>query len=45
MRVFVPLSDFIWNSELGMVDFRDEKMRAFEKEERSKVQGDASIMF
>lgn len=45
MKVVVPLADFVWNSEQGMVDFRDEKMRTFEKQERAKVQGDASIMF
>lgn len=45
MKIMVPLADFTWNSEAGTVDFRDEKMRLFEKQERAKVQGDASIMF
>ncbi|KKQ52547.1 MAG: Foldase protein PrsA [Parcubacteria group bacterium GW2011_GWD2_38_11] len=45
MKVVVPLADFIWDAQLGSVDFRDEKMRVFEKQERAKVQGDASIMF
>lgn len=45
MRVFVPLSGFTWNSSTGSVDFRSEQMRTFEKDERSKAQGDASIMF
>ena len=45
MRVFVPLADFTWNMEKGMVDFRDMAMREFEKQERSKMQGDGSITF
>jgi parvulin-like peptidyl-prolyl isomerase len=45
MSVSVPLADFKWNSQSGAVDFRDEEMRLFEKNERAKVQGDASIMF
>jgi parvulin-like peptidyl-prolyl isomerase len=44
-KVYLPLADFTWNAKDGMVDFRDQKMRIFEKEERAKVQGDASIMF
>lgn len=45
MRIFIPLSGFVWDSNAGMVDFRDEEMRTFEKDQRSKAQGDASIMF
>lgn len=45
VRVSVPLSDFIWDAKTGVIDFKDENMRNFEKEERSKAQGDASIMF
>ncbi len=45
MRVLVPLADFTWNAEKGMVDFRDNAMREFEKQERLKVQGDGSITF
>jgi parvulin-like peptidyl-prolyl isomerase len=45
MSVLVPLSEFTWNNSTGSVDFRNEEMRSFEKEERAKVQGDASIMF
>ena len=45
MRIFVPLSGFTWNSSTGSVDFRSEQMQTFEKEERSKATGDASIMF
>lgn len=45
MRVMIPLADFIWDSNKGMVDFRDPAMRTFETNERAKVQGDASITF
>lgn len=45
MKVIVPMADFTWNSQGGSVDFRDIKMREFEKTERAKVQGDASITF
>ncbi|KKP96190.1 MAG: PPIC-type PPIASE domain protein [Candidatus Moranbacteria bacterium GW2011_GWE1_36_7] len=45
MKVIVPLKDFVWNKDSGSIDFRDEEMRVFEKEQRSKLQGDASIMF
>ncbi|NTW27432.1 MAG: hypothetical protein HGA36_03840 [Candidatus Moranbacteria bacterium] len=45
MKVVVPMADFTWNSQTGSIDFRDEKMNEFEKQERAKVQGDASIMF
>lgn len=45
MKIFVPLKEFTWNGTAGLVDFRDKKMQEFEREERSKAQGDASIMF
>ena len=45
IKIFVPLKEFTWNGDAGSVDFRDKKMQEFEKEERSKAQGDASIMF
>lgn len=45
ISVIVPLAGFTWDSALGMIDFRDEKMKTFEKEERAKVKGDASLMF
>ena len=45
MRVMVPLNGFTWNSSTGSVDFRNEQMRNFEKDERAKAVGDASIMF
>lgn len=45
MKIFIPLRDFVWDSNAGMVDFKDEEMRIFEKEQRAKAQGDASIMF
>ncbi|MDD5396718.1 MAG: peptidylprolyl isomerase [Candidatus Moranbacteria bacterium] len=44
MQVTVPLKDFVWNKATGSIDFRDDSMRAFEKEQRAKSQGDASIM-
>ncbi|EKE19245.1 MAG: PPIC-type PPIase protein [uncultured bacterium] len=45
MKVMVPASEFVWDAKMGAIDFKDEEMRVFEKEERAKVQGDASIMF
>ncbi|HAR99628.1 MAG: Peptidylprolyl isomerase PrsA-like protein [Candidatus Moranbacteria bacterium GW2011_GWC2_37_73] len=45
MKVSVPLADFTWNAETGSIDFEDEDMRIFEKEQRAKIQGDASILF
>lgn len=45
MNVWVPLAGFTWDKENGGIDFADENMRTFEKEERKKAQGDASIMF
>lgn len=45
MRVIMPISGFKWNSSTGSVDFRSEQMQIFEKDERSKAVGDASIMF
>ena len=45
MKVIMPLSGFRWNSSTGSVDFRSEQMQTFEKNERSKAVGDASIMF
>jgi parvulin-like peptidyl-prolyl isomerase len=44
MQVAVPLKDFVWNTVTGSIDFRDEEMRKFEKDQRAKAQGDASIM-
>jgi len=45
MRVMIPLSGFTWDNSSGSVDFRNEQMRTFEKNERAKAVGDASIMF
>lgn len=45
MNVWVPLAGFVWDQKAGGIDFADEQLRTFEKEERAKVQGDASIMF
>ena len=45
MKIWIPLKEFTWNNSTGSVDFRDEQMKEFEKDQQSKAQGDASIMF
>lgn len=45
MKIWIPMKEFVWNQNSGSVDFRNEKMQQFEKDERSKTKGDASIMF
>lgn len=45
MKVWIPLGEFAWDSSIGSVIFQDKEMIEFEKEQRSKAQGDASIMF
>lgn len=45
LHIFIPLSFFVWDNSTGSVDFKNEEMRNFEKNERSKTAGDLSIMF
>lgn len=45
MKVWIPLKEFAWDISTGSVIFQDEQMNEFEKNQRSKAQGDASIMF
>jgi len=45
MKIWIPLKEFTWDSSTGSVIFRDEQMNEFEKDQQSKAQGDASIMF
>ena len=45
MKIWIPLKEFVWDSSTGSVNFQDEQMREFERDQRSKAQGDASIMF
>lgn len=45
MKIWIPLKDFSWNNSTGSVDFRSEQMKDFETDQRTKAQGDASIMF
>jgi len=45
MKIFIPLKDYYWDSQKGIVDFSDEKMRDFEKNLLENFQGDASIIF
>ena len=45
INLFVLVNGFTWNKNTGSVDFSNEEMREFEKNERSKAVGDASIMF
>ena len=45
MSVWIPLSGFTWNNSNASVDFRSKEMQEFEKTERAKSVGDASIMF
>ena len=35
----------MWDKSTGMIDFRNEEMRNFEKESRKETKGDASLMF
>jgi hypothetical protein len=45
MKVSIFLSDFFWNNSNAEVDFRALEMRIFEKDQQSKAEGDASIIF
>lgn len=45
ISVIILPAGFSWNSSDGLIDFKSEEMRAFEKEERAKLNGDASLMF
>lgn len=45
LSVWIPLSGFSWNNSTASVDFRSKEMQEFEKTERAKSVGDASIMF
>ena len=45
MSVIILPAGFSWNSSDGLIDFKNEEMRTFEKEERAKLNGDASLMF
>jgi hypothetical protein len=45
MNVIVPLKEFNWNKDNGMVEFRNNSMVEFEKQTKEKSQGDASIIF
>ena len=45
MKIWIPLKEFTWDNSIGSIDFRNEQMKEFEKDQRSKAQGDASIMF
>lgn len=45
MDIWVPLNQFKWEKSVPGVRFREEQMNEFEFEQRSKAQGDASLMF
>lgn len=45
MDVKIISKEFAWDKNSGSVNFKEEEMRKFEIEERSKSKGDASIMF
>lgn len=45
MKIFIPLKEYNWNREKGMVEFSDEKMKEFEKSIMENFQGDASVIF
>ncbi|KKQ81307.1 MAG: PpiC-type peptidyl-prolyl cis-trans isomerase [Candidatus Moranbacteria bacterium GW2011_GWD2_38_7] len=45
ISVWVPMNEFGWNKNLGMIEFTDNEMKEFEKKQRSDAQGDASLMF
>lgn len=43
-NVWVPMKEFVWDKQSGIVQFRDEQMKKFESEQRKNAQGDASLM-
>lgn len=45
MGVWVPMNEFSWDKSSGSIKFRDQQMNIFETDQRSKAQGDASLMF
>jgi parvulin-like peptidyl-prolyl isomerase len=45
LKIYVPLSDFAWDKENTVIDFKDEGMKKFEGEIMQKPQGDASVIF
>lgn len=45
MAVHVPAKDYYWDKGKGMVDFKSNDMREFEKNILDNFQGDASIIF
>lgn len=45
MTVYVPVKDYQWNKEKGVVDFESNEMKEFEKNILDNFQGDALIIF
>lgn len=45
MSIFVPLRDYAWNKDLGLVEFSDPELNQKEVEIRSKSAGDPALMF
>ena len=45
MSIILPSSEFVWNKNDGLVEFRDKSLNEFEKKARADAQGDASIIF
>ena len=42
--VSVLISDYVWNKETGLVEFKDKSMEEFEKKALENFQGDHSYM-
>ncbi len=45
IAVYIPVKDYYWDKERGMVDFESNEMKEFEKSILDNFQGDASIIF
>jgi len=43
IKIFIPLHDYRWNQESGIVEFTDEEMKKFEEKVRNESLGDASV--
>jgi len=43
IKIFIPLHDYQWNRESGIVEFTDEELKKFEEKVRNESLGDASV--
>jgi parvulin-like peptidyl-prolyl isomerase len=45
IKIFIPLKDFSWNTEIGEVELKEKDMQFFEQNLDKNSVGDASVMF